>query len=140
MYFQRHFEFSARSAKIKRDTSFSDVFLCCTAIYAFTSISDCIFTMSCYIVVLYCLLFFSVLSVLFYRDFTLLQVLCLIRVPSLILPSRFCVASSGFKLSCLLLLLSISPRVVRKRSAGRAGRWAVGWSDCETLIFINCQF
>ena len=110
MHSHRNFEFSARSAKMKRSMSFSDMFVCCAAFYAFTLICDCIFLRSCYIVLLSCFLSFVVLPVSFYSDFTFLPVLCLIRAPSQSspVPSRFCVAPSGFNLSCLVLLLSIS--------------------------------
>ena len=82
MHFHRNFEFSARSAKMKRSMSFSDMFVCCAAFCAFTFVCDCICLRSCYIVLLSCLLLFVVLPVSFYSDFTLLPVLCLIRAPS----------------------------------------------------------
>ena len=83
MHFQRNFEFSERSAKMKRGTSFSDMFVCCTVFCASTLVCDCIFLLSCYIVLLSCLLScllsFVVLPVSFHSDFTFLAVLCLIR-------------------------------------------------------------
>ena len=58
MHFQRNFEFSERSAKMKRGTSFSDMFVCCAAVLRFQ------FSLWLYIlvVVLYCIVvLFSVL-------------------------------------------------------------------------------
>ena len=82
MHFHRNLEFSARSAKIKCGTSFSDMFVCCAVFCAFTFVCDCICLRSCHIVLLSCFLSLVVLSVSFYSDFTLLPVLCLIRASS----------------------------------------------------------
>ena len=113
MNFLRNFEFSARSAKMKRSMSFSDMFVCCAAFCAFTFVCDCICLRLCHIVLLSCFLFFVVLPVSFYSDCTLLPVLCLIRAP---LNPFVSFAPSGFNLSCLVLFLSIS------RHADEAGR------------------
>ena len=79
MHFQRNFEFSARSAKMKRGTIFL-ISVCAAQLFcAFSLVCDCIFLLSCYIVLLSCLLSFVVLPVWFHSDFTLLAVLCLIR-------------------------------------------------------------
>ena len=55
MHFQRNFEFSERSAKMKRGTSFSDMFVCCAAVLRFQ------FSLWLYIlvVVLYCIVVLS---------------------------------------------------------------------------------
>ena len=53
MYFQRNSEFSAGSAKMKRDAFFSDMFVCCAAFLCF-HFSLWIFMLSCYIVLLSC--------------------------------------------------------------------------------------
>ena len=77
----------------------------CELFCAFTLVCDCIFMLSCYVVLLSCLLPFVVLPVSFCSDFTLLPVLCLI-LPSHVLPSRFGVAPSGFNLSSDVLFCS----------------------------------
>ena len=106
MYFRRNLEFSARSAKMKRSMSFFDMFMCCVAFCAFTFVCDCMFE-----VVLHCIVVLS--SVLCSSACFILQwfhpsARSLSHPRSLsILPSRFCVAPSGFNLSCLVLLLSI---------------------------------
>ena len=55
MHFQRNFEFSERSAKMKRGTSFSDMFVCCAAVLRFQ------FSLWLYVlvVVLYCIVVLS---------------------------------------------------------------------------------
>ena len=75
---------------------------------AFTLVCDCIFLLSCNIILLSCVLFFVILLLSFHNDFTLLPVLCFIRAPFSRLPSSFGLAPSGFNLSCLVLFLSIS--------------------------------
>ena len=104
MNFLRNFEFSARSAKMKRSMSFSDMFVCCAAFCAFTFVCDCICLRSCYIVLLSCFLSFVVLPVSFYSDFTLLPVLCLIRAPSQ--SSRLVFAWPRLALICHVLFCS----------------------------------
>ena len=104
MHFHRNFEFSARSAKMKRSMSFSDMFVCCAAFCAFTFVCDCICLRSCYIVLLSCFLSFVVLPVSFYSDFTLLPVLCLIRAPSQ--SSRLVFAWPRLALICHVLFCS----------------------------------
>ena len=91
MHFQGNFEFSERSAKMKRGTFFL-ICLCAAQLFcAFSLVCDCIFLLSCYIVLLSCLLSVVVLPASFRNDFMLL--------------SRFGLIPSGFNLSCLVLLL-----------------------------------
>ena len=55
MYFQRNSEFSARSAKMKRSMSFSDMFVCCAAFLCF----HFSLWLHIHVVVLYCIVVLS---------------------------------------------------------------------------------
>ena len=110
MYFQRNSEFSAGSAKMKRDEFFLICFCAAQLFCAFTLVCDYIFMLSCFVVLLSCHVFFVVLPVSFCSDFTLLPVLCLI-LPSHVLPSRFGLAPSAFNLSYDVLFCSCRYRL-----------------------------
>ena len=70
---------------MKHNTCFSNILSLVQLFCTFILVYDCIFLLSCYIVLLSCRLSFVVLLVLFYSDFTLLAVLCLITSLRLVL-------------------------------------------------------